>query len=160
MPSIPISSAAGYLGVFFLLVGFFLIAAGTGILKIEKITVTIGRRTWVLGLLCALAGIVFLFVDVRSPENPAKPPTPSSAGTQPQVEFDPTHQAVLVYKVIVDMANVYTEPDTTSSVVESAAMDQVVEVLDMREDWLLVTYLIGTVRTTGWMELGSLEIVR
>lgn len=159
MPSIPISSAAGYLGVFFLLVGFFLIAAGTGILKIEKITVTIGRRTWGLGLLCALAGIVFLFVDVRSPENLPPTPTPSSANIQPD-EFDPTHQPVLVYKVIADTANVYTEPDTTSTMIESAAMDQVVEVLDMREDWLLVRYLIGTVRTTGWMERAKLEIVR
>ncbi|NUM48129.1 MAG: SH3 domain-containing protein, partial [Anaerolineales bacterium] len=103
---------------------------------------------------------VFLSVDVRSTENPAPTPTPSSAGTQPEVEFDPTHQAVLVYKVIVDVANVYTEPDTTSSVIETANMDQVVEVLNMQEDWLLVTYLIGTVRTTGWMELSGLEIVR
>ena len=160
MPSIPISSASGYLGVFFLLVGFFLIAAGTGILKIEKITVTIGRRTLFLGLLCAVAGVIFLIVDVRSAGETQLAPTPTNSVTLPGVEFDPTHAAVLVYKVVVNTANVYLEPDQTSGVIETVARDQVVEVLEVRGDWMLVTYLIGTVRTIGWVQSVNLEIVR
>ena len=160
MPSIPISSAAGYLGVFFLLVGFFLIAAGTGILKIEKITVTIGRKTWVLGLLCALAGIIFLMLDIRSGDNVPLPPTPTNTASLPGAEFAPTHQPVLVYKVIVDSTNLYIEPDLSSDVIETVARDQIVESLDMRGDWRLITYLIGSVRTTGWVQNADLEIVR
>jgi len=160
MPSIPISSASGYLGVFFLLVGFFLIAAGTGILKIEKITIAIGRKTWILGLLCVVAGVIFLILDVRSVGETQLAPTPTNAVTLPGIEFDPTHAAVLVYKVAVDMANVYLEPDLASSVIETMTRDQIVEVLEERGDWMLVTYLIGTVRTTGWVQKANLEIVR
>ena len=42
MPDIPVGSALDYVGVLLLVFGFFLIVAGLGIIKIEKITVKPG----------------------------------------------------------------------------------------------------------------------
>ncbi len=64
MPDIPVNSALGYVGVFFLLSGFFLVLAGLEIFKVEKITVTPGRKTWVFGIFLAAFGLLFLLPDI------------------------------------------------------------------------------------------------
>ncbi len=64
MPKIPVQSALSYLGVFFLIVGFFLVLAGIDIVRVEKLTVKPGRRTWGFGILLALLGILFLVPDI------------------------------------------------------------------------------------------------
>jgi hypothetical protein len=66
MPDIPVSSAFDYLGVFFLLAGFFLIIAGLGIIKVKDVTITIGKRTWGFGLLLAILGIFFLLLELTN----------------------------------------------------------------------------------------------
>ena len=63
MPSIPISSPLGYLGVFLSILGFFLVVAGAGILNVEKISVKPGRATWVMGILLAIIGLGMLYIE-------------------------------------------------------------------------------------------------
>ena len=52
----PISSPLSYIGVFLAIFGFFLILAGLKIISIEKITVTPGRQTWVVGYISIVLG--------------------------------------------------------------------------------------------------------
>ena len=75
MPGIPISSSLGYVGVFLLLAGFFLILAGLRIIKVEKVSVTPGRKTWTLGVVLAVFGIAFLLPDIRNSFLPSPFPT-------------------------------------------------------------------------------------
>jgi hypothetical protein len=60
----PISSPLSYIGVFLAILGFFLVLAGLKIISIEKITVTPGRQTWVVGIVILLIGLIFLFPDI------------------------------------------------------------------------------------------------
>jgi hypothetical protein len=64
MPTIPVNSALGYIGVFLMVIGFFLILAGLDIFKVEKISVKSGRRTWGFGVFLAVLGIAFLLPDI------------------------------------------------------------------------------------------------
>ncbi|NUM47286.1 MAG: carbohydrate binding domain-containing protein [Anaerolineales bacterium] len=66
MPSIPVNTPFGYTGVFFLIIGLVLIIAGLGIVKIEKLIVVPGRKTWVSGLVVVVFGIGFLVADTKS----------------------------------------------------------------------------------------------
>lgn len=66
MPSIPIATPLGYTGVFFVIGGIFLVIAGLDILKIEKLTISVGKKTWGTGLLLAFIGILFLIPDITS----------------------------------------------------------------------------------------------
>ena len=63
---IPISSPLSYVGVFLAILGFFLILAGSSIIKIEKVTVTTGRKTWIGGIVILILGIIFLLPDIRT----------------------------------------------------------------------------------------------
>jgi hypothetical protein len=49
MPERPVSSVLGFLGVISLIVGFFLTLAGSQIIKVEKVCVEPGSRTWGVG---------------------------------------------------------------------------------------------------------------
>ena len=64
MPNIPVSSPLNYVGVFLLILGFFLVLSGFRIIKIEKVTVTPGRKTWGVGLVMLAIGIVFLLPEI------------------------------------------------------------------------------------------------
>lgn len=66
MPPVTFSFTLNYLDVLALAAGFFLILAGFGILKIEKITVTPGPLAWGFGVVLALIGIIFLFPEIKS----------------------------------------------------------------------------------------------
>jgi polar amino acid transport system substrate-binding protein len=76
-------SALGYLAIVFLLGGFVLLLAGTGILKqISGTTIEQGPKTIVAGLLITLLGVGGLLFDMASP-----PPTPTELAG---VTFTPT----------------------------------------------------------------------
>ena len=66
MPAIPVNSPLGYVGVLSVVVGFFLVLAGLDIIKVEKITVTSGARTWAFGIALTALGLAFLLPDILS----------------------------------------------------------------------------------------------
>jgi hypothetical protein len=66
MPEIPVSSALGYLGVFLLIAGVFLIAAGFGIIRVEKIIVTRGMKTTLFGIILAVLGAASLLPEITA----------------------------------------------------------------------------------------------
>ena len=66
----PISSSLGFIGVFLVVLGAFLILSGLDVLGIEKFTAKPGKRTWRIGLITVGAGIVFLWMDIVDPFNP------------------------------------------------------------------------------------------
>jgi hypothetical protein len=78
MPSLSVDSIASFLGIIALLAGAFLILAGFGVVKIEKITVTPGRLTWGLGIVLSIIGVVFLWPDIQSALSNGIAPTPAS----------------------------------------------------------------------------------
>jgi hypothetical protein len=80
MPSIPVTSPLGYIGVFFVIAGFFLVIAGIELIKIEKLTITPGRKTWGFGLLLAALGLLFLLPEIIPPPIPS-PPVPTAVDT-------------------------------------------------------------------------------
>lgn len=83
MPDIPITSPLEYLGVILLLIGVILILAGIKIIKIEKVTINPGRKTWVSGLLLLCLGLVFLVPNVISSTQKLSPtPTLTSTVTE------------------------------------------------------------------------------
>lgn len=80
MPPIPISSALNYLGVFFLIFGFFLLIAGSGVIKVEKISVKPGCATLVFGAFLIIVGFAFLIPEIKSAAS-VPTLTPTSAVT-------------------------------------------------------------------------------
>ena len=75
---IPIEEPLGYAGVALLLAGFFLVLAGLGIVRIEKISVSRGGKTCVLGFILAAFGIALLvpsISDAFAPSTPTIAPT-------------------------------------------------------------------------------------
>jgi hypothetical protein len=87
MPDIPVPEPLGYIGVVFVIAGFFLFIAGLGIFNIDKLTIRPGIQTWVLGLFVALVGILFLMPYIRV----AIPPIPANATTTtPTLTLAPT----------------------------------------------------------------------
>jgi hypothetical protein len=49
MPDMPVTSPLGHLGMLSLLFGIFLTLSGLNAFRIEKVTVTPGVKTWVVG---------------------------------------------------------------------------------------------------------------
>ena len=64
MPDIPVNSIIGYIGVFLLVLGIFLVLTGFSIIKIQQVTVTPGKKTWLLGIILAVAGIVSITLEI------------------------------------------------------------------------------------------------
>lgn len=63
--NIPPDPGLNYVGVALLFAGLFLILAGSGILKVEKITVATGTKTWGLGAVLFIFGMLLLLPEVR-----------------------------------------------------------------------------------------------
>jgi len=63
MPDIK-TSAPGYVGVFLLLIGLFLVLAGLRMIEVRQIKVMSGKRTWIFGVLLISTGILFLLPDI------------------------------------------------------------------------------------------------
>lgn len=95
MPSIPVATPLGYTGVFLVIAGIFLIIAGLDILKIEKLTVTTGRKTWVVGLLLAVIGTLFLLPDISLAINSSVVSTNIAVATQ-----SAAHSAILPTNIL------------------------------------------------------------
>lgn len=55
--NIPENPSMGYIAIILFLIGLFLFVSGLNIIKIEKITVSKGFKTWVIGLLLMVAGV-------------------------------------------------------------------------------------------------------
>src|SRR5689334_18292217 len=77
MPNIPLTSALNYLGVFFLIFGFFLLVAGSGVIKVQKVSVQPGCPTLIFGGILILAGFGFLIPEIRVATG-FSTPTPTS----------------------------------------------------------------------------------
>lgn len=87
MPDIPVTSPLGYVGVFLAVSGFFLILAGFNIIKVEKITVTPGRKTWAFGIFLVIVGIAFLLPEINtSLQNPIQTPDNATQESTPPPE--------------------------------------------------------------------------
>jgi hypothetical protein len=86
-------STFGLLGVIILLSGLFLVLSGTGVLKVEKVSVVTGVKTWVLGIICTVIGASFLYFDTK--ESSASI-TPNIGTTTPIITFVQTSPAVEV----------------------------------------------------------------
>jgi hypothetical protein len=82
MPQIPVTSTLGYIGIFFLIAGAFLILAGLGIVVIQNITIKAGKQTWGFGFILALLGFFFLLPEINSSiRNNLPTPTPTLTET-------------------------------------------------------------------------------
>jgi hypothetical protein len=57
-----------------------------------------------------------------------------------------------------DNVNVYDEPNINARIIEGVSAGQVVETLKHECDWVFVTYIVGNVRTNGWIQIQNLEI--
>jgi hypothetical protein len=64
-----INSTSGLIGLGLLLIGFFLILAGFGIISIEKITVKQGRATWIVGIIIVLIGGFLFYPELINPKD-------------------------------------------------------------------------------------------
>lgn len=62
----PTTSPLSYIGVLTLLFGIFLLLAGLDVIRVKQVTVVRGRRTWVLGVLFSIAGLLILVPDIRT----------------------------------------------------------------------------------------------
>jgi hypothetical protein len=70
MPTITVNSVFGYFGVIFLFLGIFLLLTGLGIINIKQVTVAPGKKTWIVGLILSILGIVSISmekIDVSRP---------------------------------------------------------------------------------------------
>jgi len=80
----PVNTLTGFIGFALLVFGLFLLLAGFQIISVEKVSVTPGKRTWGLGILFALLGIVFLLPEIKElvlRENEEVPSTPYPTNT-------------------------------------------------------------------------------
>lgn len=115
MPNIPVNSASGYIGVFLILFGFFLILAGLDIIKIEKVTVKSGAKTWGFGIILAIFGLVFLLPDIRGLPSQPLTPTPSVAVDLPT----PTATSIPLTDTPIPTSTVSTTPISISEVISA-----------------------------------------
>ncbi len=80
MPSIPVHTAMGFVGLLLTALGVFLFLAGFNIIKIEKISVQGGKTTWIFGTVCVAIGLVLLITNEssRARQNSAQTAQPAS----------------------------------------------------------------------------------
>ena len=76
-----INSTAGVIGIGLVVIGGFLILTGFDIISIEKVTVKSGKRTWIIGIIFAIIGLVFLIPEFM----PSTPPIASQAVITPEI---------------------------------------------------------------------------
>lgn len=79
MPDIPVSSPLSYVGVFLLFSGFFLVVSGLNIIRVEKITVSPGVKTWGCGTLLLTLGALLLLPEIATSFTVPSAPTPTLA---------------------------------------------------------------------------------
>lgn len=118
MPSIPVVNPLGYIGVFLVIAGFFLVIAGIELIKIEKLTITPGRKTWGIGLLLATIGVLFLLPDIRSATKSS--PAPNSVDTIAPAMTLPATSANNTYAVEIP-----TIANTTAEIVHPTSVNNI-----------------------------------
>jgi len=107
-------STFGILGVVIFLFGIFLVLAGAGIIKLQKISVLVDWKTWLFGIICLLIGGTFLFLDARA--SSSKSPSTSGENNDSSAISTPTDYTMFVVWLdetngcIVTM-NGYDDPD-------------------------------------------------
>ena len=79
--TIPIDSILGYIGLALLVFGIFMVLAGFDVISIQQVTVRKGRKTWILGIVFALFGIILLFPEIRTSTPSAASPTAIALAT-------------------------------------------------------------------------------
>jgi len=140
MPSIPVTTPLGYIGVFFVIAGFFLVIAGIELIKIEKLTITPGRKTWGIGLLLAAIGVLFLLPDIFSiiPSSPTPtafdtvvpntvPPFPASTGIiTPIVQLSQTSTSTIAPNVQPTSTKIVPPVETPTSMSQTLRTPTVV----------------------------------
>ena len=71
--NIQLNSVTSYIGLALLAFGGFMILAGFDIISIQQVTVKKGRRTWVMGAIFAVVGLVMLFPEFTSSSKVTSP---------------------------------------------------------------------------------------
>jgi hypothetical protein len=66
MDNIPVNSVIGYIGLALLVFGVFMVLTGFDIISIQQVTVKKGKKTWALGIVFTIIGIVLLMPEVRA----------------------------------------------------------------------------------------------
>jgi hypothetical protein len=100
MPTIPVNTPLGFIGLLMLVLGLFLLLAGFNILKVEKVTVKPGRLTWSFGIFLSIVGLLLLTFsepilankEVGLTETPPSPTvvTETNTAEPPYVSESPT----------------------------------------------------------------------
>ena len=88
LSKIPISSVSGFIGLGLLVLGGLMILGGLDIVRIERVSVRPGRRTWVGGIILAAVGLVLLVPEFLSTPDvadsgPATATLPATAAASP-----------------------------------------------------------------------------
>ncbi len=116
MPSIPVVNPLGYVGVFLVIAGLFLAIAGLGLIKIEKLTITPGRKTWGIGLLLAAIGVLFLLPEINSAINPSAVPNAIATAAPNTTIPMPTLTSIIATIVQPTSVNNISAVETSTSV--------------------------------------------
>lgn len=66
MPEIPANPSLNFIATTFLFGGGFLVLAGLGIIKIEKVTIPKGLKTWGTGLILVALGIFLIYPELKN----------------------------------------------------------------------------------------------
>ena len=86
---IPINSVKEYIGLALLALGGFMILAGFDVISVQQVTVKKGRRTWAIGIIFALFGILLLLPEYRTlaptPISPTPVPPTANPTTAPAI---------------------------------------------------------------------------
>lgn len=100
MPNIPVTSSLAYIGVFFVLSGIFFILAGSGVIKVESLSVLPGRKTLIIGFVLAGLGSVLLLPDIQSTFSNILPPAQSGTSNliPTPLALNPSNYGELLYE--------------------------------------------------------------
>ncbi|MCA9935887.1 MAG: PQQ-binding-like beta-propeller repeat protein, partial [Anaerolineales bacterium] len=105
--NIPFNSMYGFLSTTAIVLGIFLVLAGTGIVHWESLTVERGRRTLGVGVLFIILGIIFMRVDSRS-------------GSTVQVTVVTPQAPITTQTYGITSAPITTEPSETPTEIQTS----------------------------------------
>lgn len=80
--NIPAATPLAFIGFICLGVGAFMVLAGSGIVKVERVSVAQGTRTWVIGAVLAVLGVALLFPELLPSEAADEKPAGSVTATE------------------------------------------------------------------------------
>lgn len=140
--SIPFNSPLGFIGLFLLAFGLFLVLAGFDIFTIQQVTVRKGPRTWGLGIAIVILGAFLVFPEVsgqlpigsQNPSNNSNQnqavdedtPTPVATATEQEQAEDPTEEPTwrpLTFTIPND--GIWSQPSESSYFAGSGLTDSI-----------------------------------